>query len=134
MRLRSTKNSKRKILKMSCFRTNRHMQWNCSFHFYHQLKNFKVFVTRGLSNMCPGMESPTSSLSLISYRVKALSHFRKIMFDWKWFKTFWPVSPKYPNIFDIEKNCFMILLISVDHAIVLRVLFYKILTTLSVPL
>ena len=42
--------------------------------------------------------------------------------------------PKYSKNFDIANIYFIIALISVDHASVLWVLFYKILKVLSVPL
>ena len=41
------------------------MKCDYYFHLHHQLKNLKVFVTKGISIMCPGMESPTSSLPLV---------------------------------------------------------------------
>ena len=57
----------------------------------------------------------------------------KRIFDGKFFH--WSVLyPKYPNIFDIAKICFIIVLISVDHASVSWALFYKVLETISVPL
>ena len=50
------------------------------------------------------------------------------VFDWS------VLYPKYPNVFDMAKICFIIVLISVDHASVSWVLFYKILKTISVLL
>ena len=41
------------------------IQCNYSFHLHHQLKNLKVFVTTGMSTICPGMGSHTSFLPLI---------------------------------------------------------------------
>ena len=83
------------------------MHCNYYFHLHHQLKNVKVFDTTGMYTMCPGLGSHTSSLPLISYGVKAVSNFRKRIFDGKCFE--WSVLyQKYPNIFDIAKICFII--------------------------
>ena len=39
----------------------------CDYYFplHHQLKNLKVFATKGMSTKCPSIGSPTSSLPLI---------------------------------------------------------------------
>ena len=41
------------------------MQCDYYFHLHHQLKNLKVFVSKGMSTLCPGIGSLTSSLPLI---------------------------------------------------------------------
>lgn len=109
------------------------MKCSYYFHLHYQIRNLYVFFRRGVSTMCPGIGSSTSSLTFIKYGVKVLSNFMKIIYDWKCFDRS-VLHPKYFNTFDIAKIYFPIVLISVDHASVSWFFFFKILKIWSVPL